>query len=98
MADPKYYVGSAVNRAVIGKVLGKPSDLTSGTITVWNPSDTEVVTDAAMTIAGPRATYQIATTAILVAGTFKVEIVLVFANSQGTLLYQETFAVLAVYP
>ena len=98
MADPKYYVGDSVNRAYEATLNGLPYSLSSGTINVWNPSDVKVVTDQAVTIAGTKATYQIATSANIVSGVHKVEVVLVFANSQGTLTFQETYTLLAAYP
>jgi len=51
-----------------------------------------------MTLAGSRATYQIAGANTANAGTYKVEFTVTFANSQGQLSFQETFAVAARYP
>lgn len=98
MADPLYYIGDSVNRAYEATINSSPYAIASGTINVWNPSDELVVTEQPVTVAGTRATYQIATGANVTAGVHKVEVVLVFANSQGTLRYHETYTLLAVYP
>ncbi|MFQ6027403.1 MAG: hypothetical protein ACE5Q6_07920 [Dehalococcoidia bacterium] len=98
MADPTYYTGDAVNRSIQAKINGQPYDISSATIDVWNPSDTQVVTGAAMILAGSRATYQIGGSNTGNAGTYKVEFTVTFANSQGQLSFQETFSVAARYP
>ena len=98
MADPTFYVGDSVNRAYQASINGTPYEITSGTISVWNPSDALVVSDQAMTVAGTIATYQIGTGANVTAGIHKVEVALVFANSQGTLRFHETYTLVAVYP
>lgn len=98
MADPTYYVGSAVNRAIEAKINGKPYPIDSAIITVWDPADNVHINAAAMTIAGTKATYQIAAAQIDETGTWKVEYAVTFDNSQGLLHFQETFMVSARYP
>lgn len=98
MADPTYYTGDDVNRAYEAKVNGKPYKIDSATISVWNPSDTKVVNGDSMTVSGTRATYQVDGSNTGNAGTYKVEVDITFANNQGQVSYQETFAVAARYP
>lgn len=98
MADPTYYVASEVNRAIEAKINGKPYDISSATISVWDPSDNLHLNAVSMTVVGSRATYQIDTAEIDEVGTWKVEYAVTFANSQGLLHFQETFAVVARYP
>ena len=95
MADPAYFTGTAVNRAYRAKLNGKPYSLASGIISVWQPDDVKAVNGASMAIAGDLATYQIATSVQDQAGTYTVQATLVYANSQGTLLFEETYAVTA---
>ena len=98
MADPKYYTGDDVNRRIRALIRGKPHQVSSATISVWNPSDSQVVSDQGMTVVGTDVTYQISGAVITVAGTYKVEADVVFANNQGTLSHQETFVVTARFP
>lgn len=98
MADPIYYVGSEVNRAILAKQNGKPYEISSATISLWDPSDTLHLNAVAMAVAGTRATYQIDTAEIDVTGTWKIEYAVTFANSQGLLHFQETIPVVARYP
>ena len=98
MVDPLYYVDDAVARKIQALINGEPYDLSAATIDVWNPSDSQVVTSGVMTRVGSRASFLIPTSAILVAGTFKVEYTLTFANSQGALSFHEVFDVLARFP
>ena len=98
MPDPTYYTGDAVNRSIQARINGAPYDISAATIDVWNPADTQVVTGASMTVAGSRATYQVAGASTGSAGTYKVEYTVTFANSQGQLSFQETFTVNVRYP
>lgn len=98
MADPTYYVGSEVNRAIKAVINGKEYPIDSATISVWDPSDNNHLNAVAMTVAGTRATYQIDTAEIDETGTWKVEYAVTFGNSQGLLHFQETFTVSARYP
>jgi hypothetical protein len=98
LADPLYYVGDAVNIRLQALEDGAPYAIASGTIDVWNPSDTKVVTAQAVAVAGTRATYQIPTSANVTAGVHKVEVQLTYANSLGPLTFHKTYTLLAVYP
>jgi hypothetical protein len=102
MADPTYYVGSAINRAIEARINGKPYPISSATLSLWDPGGVNHLNAVSMTIAGTRATYQIAGSQIDAVGTastpWKVEYAVTFANSQGLLHFQETLIVKARYP
>lgn len=98
MADPTYYVGSTVNRAIEARINGKPYSISSATLSLWDPVGNNHLNAVSMTVAGTRATYQIATSQIDAAGDWKVEYAVTFDNSQGLLHFQETFSVSARYP
>lgn len=96
MAD--IVVGDSKNIAVEATVNGKPYPISSATISVWDTGDNQDVNGASMTVAGTRATYQVATSVHDAAGTYKFTCYVVFGNSQGTMSLKGTYTVLADNP
>ena len=95
MSDPTFYIDDEVNRAFEARINGKLYAISAATISVWRPDDSKQVNGATMTIAGTRATYQIAGSVNNAAGTYTVEADITFANSQGQLSISETYVVTA---
>ena len=95
---PDIVVGDNKNLAIEATVNGKPYQISSATVSVWDTGDTKDVNAASMTPSGTKATYQVATSVNDAAGTYKVTYYVVFANSQGTLSLKDTYTVVADNP
>lgn len=96
MAD--IVVGDNKNITVEARINGAPYSISSATISVWDTGNNQDVNAASMTVAGTRATYQVATSVNDAAGTYKFTCYVVFANSQGTMSLKGTYTVLADNP
>ena len=95
---PNYYVGSNVPVKCAAFDGSNKLDVTSATVSVWLPDDTQALADVVVAVDGNEASHLIPNANITVVGSYKFEFTLILSGGNGIRHGQGTFNVDARYP